>query len=70
MKEKGKIDLAYTVFDPSEYVKKITVTDKEVEDLYEKEKGSYVGENQYRLKYITIVDEGAREGRRRLYGAP
>jgi len=58
VKEKGKIDLAYMVFDPSDYVKKVAVTDKDVEDLYEKEKGSHVSENRYRLKYITVIDKG------------
>lgn len=58
VKEKGKIDLAYMVFDPSDYVNKAVVTDKEVDDLYEKEKNSHVSENRYRLKYITIIDKG------------
>jgi len=58
VKEKGKIDLSYMVFDPSDYAKKVTVTDKEVEDLYGKEKDSHVSENRYRLKYITVIDKG------------
>ena len=58
VKEKGKIDLSYMVFDPSDYTKKVTVTDKEVEDLYEKEKASHVSENRYRLKYLTVIDKG------------
>jgi peptidyl-prolyl cis-trans isomerase D len=58
VKEKGKIDLAYMVFDPSDYMKKVTVTDKETEDAYEKEKTTHVSENRYRLKYITIMDKG------------
>jgi parvulin-like peptidyl-prolyl isomerase len=58
VKEKGKVDLAYTVFDPSDYLKKVTVSDKEAEDLYEKEKGTHFGENQYRLKYITVAEKG------------
>ena len=57
VKEKGKIDLAYMVFDPADYLKKVDVTDKEAEDLYEKEKGSHMGENRYTLKYIS-VDQG------------
>ena len=58
VKEKGKVDLAYMVFDPSDYMKKVTVTDKEVEDAYEKEKSSHVSQNRYRLKYITVIDKG------------
>jgi peptidyl-prolyl cis-trans isomerase D len=58
IKEKGKVDLAYMVCDPSDYVKKVEVSDKEVQDLYEKEKASHVGENQYRLKYVAISDGG------------
>ncbi len=58
VKERGKIDLAYMVVDPADYQKKIEVTDKEIQDLYEKEKGSYVGENRYGLKYIAIPEKG------------
>jgi peptidyl-prolyl cis-trans isomerase D len=58
VKEKGKVDLAYMAFDPSDYLKKVEVSDKEAEDLYEKEKGTHFGENQYRLKYITVEEKG------------
>jgi len=54
--EKGKVDLFYRVYDPKEYTGKINITDKEIEDLYEKEKNSFKNENTYRLKYI-LIDE-------------
>lgn len=43
VKEKGKVDLAYSVFDPSDYLKKVELSDKEAENLYEKEKGTHFG---------------------------
>lgn len=58
VKEKGSVDLAYAVFDPSDYMKKIEVTGKEVEDQYGREKGTHIGENQYGLKYITVPEKG------------
>lgn len=58
IKEKGKVDLSYRVFDPADYKKNVTITDKEIEEVYEKEKGSYKNENSYRLKYI-LIDEKA-----------
>lgn len=54
--EKGRVDMSYEVFDPKDYTGKVNITDKEVEDLYEKEKGSFKNENTYRLKYI-VIDE-------------
>lgn len=54
--EKGQVDLYYTIIDPDDYSGSITVTEKELEDTYEKEKGSFKGENSYRLKLI-ILDE-------------
>jgi parvulin-like peptidyl-prolyl isomerase len=55
VKDKGKINLAYMVFDPADYTKKAEVSDKEAETLYEKEKGTHMGESRYRLKYITVA---------------
>ncbi len=54
--EKGKIELSYAVFDPKDYTGKVNITDKEIEELYEKEKQSFKNENAYRLKYI-VIDE-------------
>jgi peptidyl-prolyl cis-trans isomerase D len=58
VKEKGKIDLAYMVFDPADYGRKVEVSDKEVEAQYEKEKGSHIGESRYALKYVTVEQGG------------
>ncbi len=57
VKAKGKVELAYMVFDPSDNRKKVDASDKEVESVYEKEKGSFMGENLYRLKYLTFDEK-------------
>ncbi|MEN6616130.1 MAG: peptidylprolyl isomerase [Syntrophorhabdus sp.] len=57
VREKGKVDLAYSRYSPDSYKSKVTVTDKEVEDIYEKEKDRFRGENTYRLKYIVVDDK-------------
>jgi len=54
VREKGKIELAYSRFDPAVYKDRVTVSDKELNDLYEKEKDRFRGENTFRLKYIVI----------------
>ncbi len=59
VREKGKVDLSYSRFDPSSYKGKVTVSDKELSDIYEKEKDRFRGENTYRLKYIVIDDKGS-----------
>ena len=56
VREKGRVDLAYSRFDPSSYKDRVTVNDKELSDIYEKEKERFRGENTYRLKYIVIED--------------
>jgi parvulin-like peptidyl-prolyl isomerase len=53
---KGEINLFYTRFDPASFKDKVTVNDKEIEDIYEKEKDRHKSENVYRLKYI-VIDE-------------
>ncbi len=59
VREKGKVDLAYDRFSPSSYRDKVTVSDKELSDLYEKEKHRFRGEDTYRLKYIVIDDKSS-----------
>lgn len=54
--EKGQIDLYYTVIDPVDFLSTVKVSDKELEDLYEKEKASFRSENVYSLKYV-VIDE-------------
>ncbi len=56
IKEKGMVNLSYIRVDPSEYMNKVNVDEKELENMYEKEKGAFKGENLYRLKYI-VIDE-------------
>jgi hypothetical protein len=58
VREKGKVDLAYSRFDPAAYKDKVSVTDKELNDLYEKERDRFRGENTFRLKYIVIDGTG------------
>ncbi|MBP1748046.1 MAG: putative peptidylprolyl cis-trans isomerase [Deltaproteobacteria bacterium] len=55
VREKGKVDLFYSRFSPASFKDKVTVTEKELNDVYEKEKDRFRGEDTYRLKYI-IVD--------------
>ncbi|MCX8110755.1 MAG: SurA N-terminal domain-containing protein [Syntrophorhabdaceae bacterium] len=53
--EKGSVDMFYMTFDPKDYTDKVTITEKEIEDLYEKEKASFKNENTYRLKYMSLM---------------
>jgi parvulin-like peptidyl-prolyl isomerase len=56
VKEKGKVNLFYIQVDPAAYKDKVNVDEKELQSLYEKEKGAYKSENLYRLKYL-VIDE-------------
>jgi parvulin-like peptidyl-prolyl isomerase len=56
VKEKGMVNMSYIKFDPSDYKNKVNVDEKELQALYDKEKGTFKGENLYRLKYI-VIDE-------------
>jgi hypothetical protein len=56
VKEKGKVNLAYVLFDPSAFRDKVDISEKELLDLYEREKGAYKAENTYRFKLL-VVDE-------------
>ncbi|MCX5807336.1 MAG: SurA N-terminal domain-containing protein [Proteobacteria bacterium] len=56
VKEKGMVNMSYIQFDPSDYKNKVDVDEKELQSLYEKEKGAFKGENVYQLKYI-VIDE-------------
>src|SRR5690606_21078312 len=48
VKEKGKINLGYVEFDPASYRTKVTISDQEVADIYEKEKNIRREENTYK----------------------
>jgi len=56
VREKGKVNLAYALFDPSAFRDKVNISEKELLDLYEREKGAYKAENTYRFKLL-VVDE-------------
>lgn len=56
LKEKGQVRLSWAVFDPDQYRGKVTVDDKELESLYDKEKGVLRSENVLHLKYM-VIDE-------------
>jgi hypothetical protein len=56
VKDRGSVNLAYAEFDPASFSGKVTVEEKEISDLYEKEKASHKGENTYHLKYV-VIDE-------------
>ncbi len=55
-KQRGQVKLSVAVFDPDEYKGKVVVDDKELNDLYEREKGVYRSENTFHLKYM-VIDE-------------
>ena len=59
VKEKGKVNLFYVQVDPAAYTDKVSVDEKEVQSLYEKEKGTYKSENLYRLKYLVIEEKSS-----------
>jgi len=54
VKEKGKVNLAYSLFDPAAFRDKVNISDKELLDLYEREKSAYKAENTYRLKLLVV----------------
>lgn len=54
VRDRGRINLGYAVFDPASFRDKVTVDDQEVAAAYEKEKGSHKTENIYRLKYLVV----------------
>lgn len=58
-KERGKVNLSYGRYDPAAFKDMVTVTDREAEEAYEKEKDSLRGEDQYQFKYITIDEKSA-----------
>ena len=58
LKAKGEVKLSVAVFDPDQYRDKVTVDDRELTDLYEKEKDAYRSENTFHLKYM-VIGEGS-----------
>ena len=56
VKEKGSVDLAYANFDPQAFKGKVAVSEKELNDIYEREKSTYRAEDTYSLKEI-VIDE-------------
>jgi len=56
--EKGLIKLGFIKYDPDIYKAQIKIDDNEVLSIYEKEKATHKGEDEYHLRYITI-DRGS-----------
>jgi peptidyl-prolyl cis-trans isomerase D len=54
VKERGRINLSVLAFDPADYMKKVTVSDTELSDTYEKEKNQYKSEAAYHLKQVVV----------------
>ncbi len=54
--EKGMVNLSYALYDPSAFRDKINIGEKELLDIYEREKSAYKSENIYHFK-VLIVDE-------------
>ena len=64
LREKGQVRLSWAVFDQDQYRDKVTVDDKDLESLYEKEKGMLRTENILHLKYVVIDEKsGLRDDR-------
>lgn len=59
VKEKGRVKLSYSVFEPAAFRGKVQVTDKELLDTYEKQKSMYRAENSYLLKVIAVDQNGS-----------
>lgn len=53
-RERGRINLGYMEYAPASFRDKVAVDDREIAEIYEKEKGSHRTEKIYRLKYLTI----------------
>jgi hypothetical protein len=56
--EKGKVNLVYTTFDPSAFRDKVNIIEKELLDLYERQRGIYKAENTYRFKLLVVDEKG------------
>ena len=54
LKDRGQIKLGYAVLDPADFRDKVTIDDKEVDSIYDKEKAAYRAENQYHLRYLVV----------------
>lgn len=59
VREKGKVNLSYALFDPSAFRDKVNISEKELLDLYEREKGAYKAENTYRFKVLVVDEESS-----------
>jgi parvulin-like peptidyl-prolyl isomerase len=59
IKETGQIKLSMAVIDPSDYRDKVSVEEKELNDIYEREKSLHKSENTYHLKYMIIEEKSS-----------
>jgi hypothetical protein len=56
VKEKGQVKLSMAIFDPDEFKGKVSVDDKEIDAIYEREKDTYRSENVFHLRLMTIKE--------------
>lgn len=54
MRERGLVKLGYMVFEPADFEKNMNVDEKEIAQMYEREKAIHKNENTYHLRYLTI----------------
>jgi peptidyl-prolyl cis-trans isomerase D len=57
LREKGQIKLSMDVFDPTEFAGKVSVDDKEIDAVYQREKDLLRSENTFTLRYIVIGEK-------------
>jgi parvulin-like peptidyl-prolyl isomerase len=57
IKRRGQVRFSVAVFDPEQHKNKVTVDDRELSDLYEREKNTYKSENTLHLVYLAIGDK-------------
>lgn len=57
IRQKGQVKLSFAVFDPDEFKGKVVIDDKELSDLYEREKDAHRSENTFHLNYLVIDDK-------------
>jgi parvulin-like peptidyl-prolyl isomerase len=54
IKVRGKVNIGLAEFDPADYRAKVNVTEKEVADVYDKEKDAYKSEPSFHLKQLVL----------------
>jgi len=54
IRERGMVKLGFVKCDPEDFTKQVSIDEKEVLSIYEKEKATHKGEDQYHIRYISI----------------